>query len=45
MRLLPTVYVCNQLVKHFGIYINDVKVTRINHRVRLGDIVSLSNAQ
>lgn len=45
MRLLPTIYMCNQLVKHQGIFVNNVQITVINYRVKLGDMVSVSNTQ
>lgn len=45
MRLLPTIFACNQLIKHHGIFVNEKKITLVNFRVKIGDIVSISNNQ
>jgi len=42
MRLLPTIFACNQLVQHKGVLVNNIPVTHLNFRVKLGDIVSIS---
>lgn len=45
MRVLPTIFACNQLIKHHGVFVNNHTVTLINYRVKLGDIVSVPQAQ
>lgn len=45
MRVLPTVYTCNQLITHHGIFVNNQKITLANFRVKIGDIVSISQTQ
>jgi ribosomal protein S4 len=42
MRLLPTIFACNQLVQHKGVLVNNFPITHLNFRVRLGDVVSIS---
>ena len=42
MRLMPTIYSAIQLIKHQGILVNNSKITFLNYRVNLGDIVSVS---
>jgi len=41
MRLLPTIYACNQLVRHHGILVNDSLISLPSFRVKLGDFVSI----
>jgi ribosomal protein S4 len=43
MRLLPTVYVCNQLIMHKGIFVNNYKIMVSNYKVKLGDIIAIPN--
>ena len=43
MRLLPTIYACNQLIMHHGILVNNQIIMKISHRVNLGDIVTASH--
>jgi len=45
MKVLPTIFTCNQLIKHQGIFVNDKKVTLANFRVKIGDIISISEVQ
>jgi ribosomal protein S4 len=45
MRLLPTIFACNQLIKHHGILVNDEMITFYNYKVNLGDIVSIPKIQ
>lgn len=45
MRLLPTIFACNQLVSHQGVYVNDNLITIPNYKVKLGDIVSIKQDQ
>jgi len=41
MRLLPTVYACNQLIRHHGILVNNVLISLPSFRVKIGDFVSV----
>lgn len=41
MKILPTMFACNQLIKHHGILVNNQNTMLINFRVSLGDIVSI----
>ena len=41
MRLLPTIFACNQLVQHKGVLVNNQKITFLNYRVNLGDVISI----
>lgn len=41
MRLVPTIFACNQLISHHGILINNQRVTYLNYRVKLGDVLSI----
>jgi ribosomal protein S4 len=41
MRLLPTIFACNQLVQHKGILVNNQLISYLYYRVNLGDIVSI----
>jgi len=45
LRLLPTIFSCNQLIKHHGIFVNNKKITLINFRVNLGDIITIPKEQ
>lgn len=45
MKVLPTIFTCNQLIKHHGIFVNDKKITLSNFRVKIGDVVSISETQ
>lgn len=45
MKVLPTIYTCNQLIKHHGIFVNNKKISLANFRVELGDIVSIPQTQ
>ena len=39
LRVLPTTFSCNQLIKHHGIFVNNTKVLAINYRVKIADMV------
>lgn len=41
MRLLPTIFACNQLVQHKGILVNNQLISYLYFRVNLGDVVSI----
>lgn len=41
MRLLPTIFACNQLIKHHGIFVNNALITYPGFRVNLGHVVSI----
>jgi small subunit ribosomal protein S4 len=43
MKLLPTIFACNQLVQHHGIMVNNSLITLPNYRIQVGDIVSVPN--
>jgi|688.fasta_scaffold04671_6 ribosomal protein S4 len=45
MKLLPTIYACTQLIRHQGIYVNNVLITLPSFRVNLGEIVSIPEVQ
>jgi ribosomal protein S4 len=45
MKVLPTIFTCNQLIKHQGIFVNNNKITLANFRVKIGDVVSISETQ
>jgi ribosomal protein S4 len=42
MRLLPTIFACNQFIKHQGVLVNNEIITLTNYRIKIGDILSLS---
>lgn len=39
-KILPTIFSCNQLINHQGIYINNILVTTSNYKIKTGDIIS-----
>lgn len=41
MRLLPTIFACNQLVRHHGILVNNNLISLPSFRVKVGDFVSI----
>lgn len=41
MRLLPTIYACNQLIRHHGILVNNTLISLPSFRVKIGDFVSI----
>jgi len=41
LRLLPTIYSCNQLIHHHGLLVNDKLKTSPNYIVQIADIVSI----
>lgn len=43
MRLLPTIFACNQLITHHGILVNTKRVTLVNFRITIGDVVTISH--
>jgi ribosomal protein S4 len=45
MRLIPTIFACNQLIKHQGILVNEELITFYNYKVNLGDIISIPKLQ
>ena len=45
MRLLPTIFACNQLIAHHGIFVNNKKITRTNFRVKIGDFITIPKDQ
>lgn len=41
MRLLPTIFACNQLVRHHGILVNNNLISLPSFRVKVGDFISI----
>ena len=42
MRLIPTIFICNQIVKHQGVFVNLNKITSLHFCIKIGDIITLS---
>jgi len=45
MRLVPTLFLCNQLIKHQGILVNKIQITSLNFYITIGDIVEIADTQ
>jgi ribosomal protein S4 len=44
MRLLPTIFFCNQLIRHQGIYVNNEKIFIPHYIIRISDTISFSKS-
>ncbi len=42
MRILPTIFACNQFIQHHGLIVNNQKELSPNYNVAVGDIISFS---
>jgi ribosomal protein S4 len=45
MRLVPTIFICNQLIRHHGVFVNNEKISLPSFRIKLGDIVTINSDQ
>jgi len=42
MRLIPTIYICNQIVKHQGVFVNSNNITSLHFCIKIGDVITVS---
>lgn len=38
-KILPTIFACNRLINHYGVYVNNKKIYYSNYRLNPGDII------
>ena len=44
-RMMPSIFACNQLISHQGVYVNNILIKYPNKRINVGDIISIKHDQ